>query len=149
VKSSLSDLFAGLNLRAKTKLVVLGSHRSILAGEALHDSSLNHIEHVSPAGLLRQEISPPALTQIPATDASILAIMRKWFWSRKPDAGFVLWGFPATLLQALVFDEWLEARQECLDAVIPGDAFESASGLVDHYRNHGLLAESGSRAHTA
>ncbi len=43
----------------------------------------------------------------------------------------------------MVFDEWLEARQECLDAVIPGGACESSADLLDYYRNHGLLAEVG------
>lgn len=141
MKSSLSDLFAGLNLRARIKLVVLDPTRADLAGEASGNSSLNLIEHVSPARLLRSEISLPAFAQSAANDAAVFALLRKWFWSRKPDAGFVLWGLPATLLQAMVFDEWLEARQECLDAVIPGGACESSPALLDYYRNHGLLAE--------
>ena len=46
--------------------------------------------------------------------------MRRWFFARKPDAGFVLTQFPATLLQARVFDEWLDARgvrYETLDVI--------------------------------
>jgi adenylate kinase len=61
--------------------------------------------------------------------------MRRWFWSRKPDAGFVLADFPATMLQALVLDEWLEARNEQLDAVVGSEAHPCAS----HYRSLGLL----------
>ncbi|MBP7142587.1 MAG: adenylate kinase [Opitutaceae bacterium] len=141
MKSSLSDLFAGLSLRARIKLVVLDPTRAGLAGEASGNSSLNHIEHVSPARLLRSEISPPAFAQTAANNAAVFALLRKWFWSRKPDAGFVLWGLPATLLQAMVFDEWLEARQECLDAVIPGAAGKESPALVDYYRNQGLLME--------
>jgi len=69
----------------------------------------------------------------------MIAVFRKWFWSRKPDAGFLLEGFPATLLQAKVFDEWLEARSETLTAVV---ATETASpDLQAHYRTQGLLVE--------
>ncbi len=67
-----------------------------------------------------------------------LAILRKWFWARKPDAGFLLEGFPATLLQALVFDEWLEARGENLTACLAADPL-SADFVVTHYRTQGLL----------
>ena len=76
-----------------------------------------------------------------------LALLRKWFWARKPDAGFLLEGFPATLLQALVFDEWLEARGENLTAVLAPDLSPVASAQEDpqvqfvatHYRTQGLL----------
>ncbi len=71
-----------------------------------------------------------------------LALLRRWFFARKPDAGFFLTDFPATLLQAKVFDEWLDARDEALSAVIlaePG----SLDPVVDHYRTLGLLAEAG------
>lgn len=149
MKSSPSDLFAGLSLRAKTKLVVLGSSQSYFGGEIPGVSSLNFIEHVSLASLLRPEISLPRSARLAAKDPAALALLRKWFWSRKPDAGFVLWDFPATLLQALVFDEWLEARQESLDAVLLGEGVGTPPGLVEHYRNHGLLAEAGSLALTA
>jgi adenylate kinase len=67
-----------------------------------------------------------------------MALLRKWFWARKPDAGFLLEGFPATLLQALVFDEWLEARGETLTACFALDPL-SAEPVVTHYRTSGLL----------
>ena len=67
-----------------------------------------------------------------------LALLRKWFWARKPDAGFLLEGFPATLLQALVFDEWLEARGESLTAALASDPL-SAEPVSIHYRTQGLL----------
>jgi adenylate kinase len=63
--------------------------------------------------------------------------MRKWFFARKPDAGFILTGFPATLLQAKVFDEWLEARDEALNGVL--DSPDAPEGLSEHYRTLGLL----------
>jgi adenylate kinase len=62
--------------------------------------------------------------------------LRKWFWARKPDAGFLLEGFPATLLQALVFDEWLEARGETLTACLAAPSAPEA--VVTHYRTQGL-----------
>ena len=92
--------------------------------------SLN-IEHVSPATLLGREISPK-------TD--LLALMRRWFFGRKPDAGFLLTEFPATLLQAKVLDEWLEARGEALNAVYGAPV--PASDVAIHYRTLGLLAVS-------
>ncbi len=66
-----------------------------------------------------------------------LALLRRWFWTRKPDAGFALSGFPATLLQAKVFDEWLETREETLTGV-----FGLYGPVVEHYRTLGLLQES-------
>jgi adenylate kinase len=65
--------------------------------------------------------------------------MRRWFFARKPDAGFVLTDFPATLLQALVLDEWLEARDETLSGVLAGPG--SNESVVSHYRTLGLLVE--------
>jgi len=76
----------------------------------------------------------------PVDDETTIALMRRWFWARKPDAGFALTGFPATLLQAKVFDEWLEARDESLHGVIVG-AEVSARSVVEHYRTHGLAIE--------
>ncbi len=67
-----------------------------------------------------------------------LALLRKWFWARKPDAGFLLEGFPATLLQALVFDEWLEARGETLTAALAPDPLY-ADPVSTYYRTQGLL----------
>lgn len=77
-------------------------------------------------------------------DQLTTAVLRKWFWARKPDAGFLLEDFPATLLQAKVFDEWVEARGENLTAV-----FAPASAPADvatHYRTQGLLTETPARA---
>ena len=73
----------------------------------------------------------------------MLALMRRWFFARKPDAGFVLTEFPATLLQAKVFDEWLEARDEALNGVMVGAG--AGDAVVEHYRTLGLLLETGER----
>lgn len=141
-----SSTFSAL-ASAKAKILILGVSGPYFTDLILQGRSLN-IEHVSPAFLVQQEISRRtplgqqagrALTHGSAMDDQLqLALMRKWFWARKPDAGFLLEGFPATLLQALVFDEWLEARGEnltgCLAAVLP-----ETDSVVTHYRTQGLL----------
>jgi adenylate kinase len=104
--------------------------------------SLN-LEHVSPFTLKGPEISRRAVSPA-AEEANLLALMRRWFFARKPDAGFVLTDFPATLLQAKVFDEWLEARNEALSAVFPGHG--AGEPVVQHYRMLGLLHETRSLA---
>lgn len=71
------------------------------------------------------------------SDDLTLALVRKWYWARKPDAGFLLEGFPATLLQAKVFDEWIEARGETLTAVFDSTAIPA--DVATHYRTQGLL----------
>jgi adenylate kinase len=131
---------------AKAKFLLLGPTGSLSANLFLQDRSLN-LEHVSPASLVQQEISrrtplgqqaAAALSRGPAASEQItLALLRKWFWARKPDAGFLLEGFPATLLQALVFDEWLEARGENLTGVFAAPA--ASADVVTHYRTFGLL----------
>ncbi len=133
----------------KAKFLLLGPSGPHFAALITSARSLN-IEHVSPSHLVQQEISrrTPLGQQAAAAlahsahrqnaDQLLLAVLRKWFWARKPDAGFLLEGFPATLLQALVFDEWLEARGENLTgcfAAVP----HSADAVVTHYRTQGLL----------
>ena len=88
---------------------------------------------------MQQEISRRTRSALPRDLNQLhLALLRKWFWARKPDAGFLLEGFPATLLQALVFDEWLEARGENLTACFVADPL-SADSVVTNYRTQGLL----------
>lgn len=74
----------------------------------------------------------------PLPDQTVLSVMRRWFWTRKPDAGFLLSDFPATLLQALVFDEWLDARNTRLSGVVVADDNHVSADLIDHYRTLGL-----------
>jgi adenylate kinase len=73
-----------------------------------------------------------------------MAVLRRWFFARKPDAGFVLTDFPATLLQAKVFDEWLDARNETLSAVVAGPG--AARWAIEHYSSLGFLMETGDLA---
>jgi len=136
--AAINDLFSRFGPPAKTKLLLLGSPDFRFENLMNQVRSLN-LEHVSPAKLMRSEISRrpgPAGTD----EATALALLRRWFFARKPDAGFVLADFPATLLQAKVFDEWLDARDEELTASIltgPG----SPESVVQHYRTLGLLWE--------
>jgi adenylate kinase len=142
-----SSAFSAL-ASAKAKILLLGQSGPHFADLILQGRSLN-IEHVSPAFLVQQEISRrtphgqqamQAITRGSAVPDQVqLALLRKWFWARKPDAGFLLEGFPATLLQALVFDEWLEARGENLTACFVA-VLHSADSVVTHYRTQGLLS---------
>ena len=131
--TAINDLFARCGVRAKTKLLLLGSSEALMT----QVRSLN-LEHVSPAKFMRSEISRRPASAA-AEEAATLAAMRKWFFTRKPDAGFVLTDFPATLLQAKVFDEWLDARDESLDGIVAGPG--SNESIVAHYRILGLTTE--------
>ena len=139
-------------LAAGAKLLYFGATGALPARLTAEARSLK-IEHVSPEALVHQEICrrTPLGRQAQQArqhgaavpDQTLLAILRKWFWARKPDAGFLLEGFPATLLHARVFDEWLEARDEaltgCLCAGLRPPAVKPAT--VEHYRTFGLLLE--------
>ncbi len=141
--AGISDPFIASGARAKAKFLLLGLPDSALETLVNQARSLN-IEHVSPARLKGPEISRrPA--NAAAEEAATLALMRRWFFARKPDAGFVLTDFPATLLQAQVFDEWLETRNETLHSVIFAES-GSFAAVVEHYRTLGLLMEPGGPA---
>jgi adenylate kinase len=108
--------------------------------------SLN-LEHVSAVEMIQQEISRRTPAGLQASralgrgqsvpDETIIGVLRRWFWTRKPDAGFVLTDFPATLLQAKVFDEWLEARGVDLTVCVTTSA-KTPSVILNYYRTHGL-----------
>ncbi len=135
---AINDLFSRFGVTAKTKLLILGSADSLPESTMDRVRSLN-LEHVSPTGLMRGEIS--RRRALGAADEAALAPLRRWFFTRKPDAGFVLTDFPATLLQAMLFDEWLDARDEALSAVLAGRAPQALAPVVGHYRTLGLLFE--------
>ncbi len=137
--AGISEPLLGFLPATKSKLIVLGSQEPRIVALMKRACSLN-LEHVSPVLWKGLEISrrPGSLA---AEEATILALLRRWFFARKPDAGFVVIGFPATLLQAKVLDEWLEARNEALSVVIAGSG--SPEPVVGHYASHGLLREPG------
>jgi adenylate kinase len=132
--AGISDPFVGPGLVAKAKILLLGSP-DFPAENLMHRARSLNIEHVSPSRLKAPEISRRAAAAAP--EAQSLALMRRWFFARKPDAGFILTEFPATLLQAMVLDEWLDARDEALSAVVAGPG--SAGAVVSHYCTLGLL----------
>jgi len=131
------DPFSYLGAPAQTKLLLLGSI-DFRTEELMNRARSLQLEHVSPAGLMRRGISRPT-GSAGGQEASILALLRRWYFARKPDAGFVLTDFPATLLQARVFDEWLDSRGEELDAVYAGE--NANLPVIEHYRTLGLLVE--------
>jgi len=135
--AAIYDLFSRFGPPAKAKFLLLGSP-DFRSENLMNQARSLNLEHVSPANLMRSEISRRPGTAA-ADEVATLALLRRWFFARKPDAGFVLTDFPATLLQAKVFDEWLDARDEALSAVIarPG----SPEPVVTHYRTLGLLLE--------
>lgn len=142
------ELFSSFGSPAQQKFLLLGSTQ-LSFGSWLNQLRSLNIEHVSLVDLIQREISRGSSLGQKAertfrqesllADETLIAIMRRWFWSRKPDAGFALTGFPATLLQAQVFDEWLDARDENLHCVFA--ATDAAKPLVKHYRTLGLLIE--------
>jgi adenylate kinase len=131
------DLFSQLGAAAQTKVLLLGPIDS-RREEMIDRARSLQIEHVSPAGLMRRGISR-SRGSADGDEANSLALLRRWFFARKPDAGFVLTDFPATLLQAKVFDEWLDARGEEIDAAVAGSG--APGPVVGHYRTLGLLVE--------
>ena len=134
VLAAINEPFSPLGLGSGAKVLLLGSSESFPDWPDLARSL--HIEHVSSARFKGREISRPDPV---GDEATVLAAVRRWFFARKPDAGFVLADFPATLLQALVFDEWLDARDETLDAVLSGG--DAPRHVAAHYRTLGLLRE--------
>ena len=131
--AAINGPFSHVGTDAKAKILLLGSFG--VASGLLNRARSLHIEHVSPASLLGREISRTPRTN--GAESATLALLRRWFFARKPDAGFILTGFPATLLQAKVFDEWLEARDETLDGVIASP--DAPEAIAAHYRTLGLL----------
>ena len=144
-------------INRSAKLLVLGEETNLPEIWLIHFRSL-HIEHVSPGTLISQEIcrrSPlgqsAELAQqrgTPVPAETIVALVRRWFMARKPDAGFALTGFPATLLQARILDEWLDARDESLDGVMAISHALPQGELLDYYRTYGLLLQTESASAT-
>lgn len=132
---------------AKPKLLSLVPFGALTGVRTEPLRSLN-LEHVSPDALAHLEIQRRTplgsaaenaqKKQQPMPEPSLIALMRKWFWSRKPEAAFLLTGFPSTVSQAKILDEWLETRDESLDGVICTEPhFHEPVAL--HYRSQGLL----------
>lgn len=113
---------------ARAKFVVVGTPGSLIRRIADSACSLKDSEHVSVDRLLNEEVvrkSPAGIAggKVRASGADapahvVLPLLRRWFWSRKTSRGFVLSGFPANPVQAVLFDEWLDERDETLTACV-------------------------------
>ena len=144
----ISELFSLLG-SPKSKLLILhaGAECSGSAPAVFRSLTSEHVivETLLRAERARQTPVGAALRRAeragrnPGDDA-VLAVMRRWFWTRAADRGFALSGFPRNVRQALVFDEWLEDRGEALDACV---AFRGSGPDLDavaaHYCDRGLL----------
>lgn len=145
---AISELFSLLG-SSKSRILILNPEVECSGSAPAVFRSLIS-EHVSTEALLRDESvrqtplgaalrrSAKALTG--PTEDTVLALLRRWYFSRRADCGFRLVGFPRTVRQSLVFDEWLETRGESLDACVLFTSYESRPSVVaDHYRDQGLL----------
>jgi adenylate kinase len=102
---------------AKAKILLLGPSNPS-STELIAQARSLHLEHVSPALLVQQEISRRTRSALPRdVNQFQLALLRKWFWARKPD-------------------EWLEARGEILTACFASET--TPVDLVTYYRTQGL-----------
>ena len=137
---------------------LLGSTKSkflILQPEAECSGSASDLfrslisEHVSTEALLAAEsqrqtplgaaLRRAAKSGSAPADETVTAVLRRWYFARRVESGFRLVGFPRNALQALVFDEWLEARGETLEACVCLAGAPASS--VEYYRQRGLLVE--------
>ncbi len=147
---AISDLFSLLG-SPKSKLLILQTGAEC-SGSPLERNRSLISEHVSTEALLaaesqRQTPLGAALRRAAKSggapaDETVLAVLRRWYFARRVDSGFRLDGFPRTNLQALVFDEWLEARGESLDACLCLARTSCAeTPVASYYRQRGLLLE--------
>lgn len=145
---AISDLFSLLG-SPKSKLLILQTGAECSGSVPAVCRSLIS-EHVSTEALLRDEsvrqtplgaaLRRSAKAHLAPTDDTVLALLRRWYFARRPDSGFRLLGFPRNLRQSLVLDEWLESRGESLDACVLFTTPDSRpSPVADHYRDQGLL----------
>lgn len=141
---------------ARAKLLVVGPAGALRQRMADGVRSLKETDYISAEELFRSEAGKnpsagSAVRRVLATgralpDAVACGRVRHWFWSRKPARGFVLGGFPATRAQAIVFDEWLDARDESLTACVALAGAETngvGAAVSRHYEQQGLLVRAG------
>ena len=147
---AISVLFSLLG-SSKSKLLILQPGDEC-SGSSFEKSRSLISEHVSTEALLTAEsqrqtplgaaLRRAAKSRCAPADETVLAVLRRWYFARRAESGFHLLGFPRTVLQALVFDEWLEARGETLDACVwltPHSGSEPIAAA--YYRQRGLLLE--------
>lgn len=150
---------------AHLRLVLMGDAGALSRRVIDSVCSLKFCDNVSADDLIAQEIAGRTTLGMaaararaagrPVTDETVLAIMRRWFWSRRNNRGFVLLGFPTSVVQALVFDQWLDERDESLTACLWLDETGTSQALnavnilhpvAAYYRDRGLLFQPGNEA---
>jgi hypothetical protein len=89
-EAAIHSPFSLLGLVAGAKLLLPGLPD--FQAEGLDRACSLHLEHVSPSSIVGRGISR----------VGALALQRRPFVARKPDAGFASANFPATLLQSMV-----------------------------------------------
>jgi len=142
---------------ARLKILLMGPLGSLSRRVIDSVRSLQKCEFVSADALIDQEIAGRTTlgnaaarrraAAVPVPDETMLAIIRRWFWTRRRDHGFVLGGFPVSVAQALVFDQWLDELDESLTACLWLDETGTSTacspvgdhGVTAHYRNRGLF----------
>ena len=112
----------------KRRIILLGppgSGKGTVATRLQQEIGLNHI---SSGHLLRLEVERGSAIGQRAglflekgdlvPDSTVLHFMGEWIKSAPLDEGFLLDGFPRTLIQARALDQWLAARNAPVEAVI-------------------------------
>ena len=128
---------------AQTKFVLVGSpgalfHRIIDLVRSLQESEPISVDDLTRQEVLKGSANGVALSNSTTANANaanerVLGLLRRWFWNRKRGKGFLVSGFPANRAQALVFEEWLENKDEELSACLvvqqsEKDALDEARG---------------------
>lgn len=112
----------------KRRIILLGppgSGKGTIAAQLQKELGL---AHVSSGHLLRQEVESGSSVGKRAKgflekgelvpDPTVLEFMSNWMQSAPLDRGFMLDGFPRTLAQAIALDEWLDAKNAPIEAVL-------------------------------
>ncbi len=142
---------------AHLRFVLLGATGALSRRVIDSVCSLHHCDNVSASDLLSREIAGKTTlgnaaarrraAGLPVPDETLLAIMRRWFWGRRANRGFGLTGFPTTVAQAMVFDQWLDERDESLTACLWLD--ESGTSTATSKASDSTLGRTLSRARIA
>ena len=144
--------FSRFGLVAGAKIVCFGATSTLPAGLGIEICSLK-IEHVSPESLVHQEICRRTPLGQQATkarqhgaavpDQTCSQFCESGSGRANPKRDSSL-GFPATLLHARVFDDWLDAREEVLAGCLSIESEAGSSLRGVRSGGHRTLSHAGS-----